>query len=127
MLAASVFAAPGDNRPAPSVCRHRHKLGMHIRMSRKPQWFRLGLSAWSLGVDASSVIALRMMKIGAGGKGGEAEAGRMINEKIDAGLDLQRMVMTGALNLSGSGVAAKTLGYYRRKVRANRRRLINGR
>lgn len=93
-------------------------------MSRSSGWFRLGLSAWSLGVESSSVMALRMMKIASGGKGGEAEAGRMIGEKIDAGLDIQRMVMSGALNLSGSGAAGKMLGYYRRKVRANRRRLI---
>lgn len=85
----------------------------------------MGLNAWLLGAEASSVIALRMMKIGAGGKSGEAEAGRMISEKIDAGLALQRMAMSGGIDLSGRG-AAKTLGYYRRKVRANRRRLMKG-
>lgn len=85
----------------------------------------MSLNAWSLGAEASAVIALRMMKIASGGKGGEAEAGRMISEKIDAGLDLQRMAMTGGLDLSGRG-AARTLGYYRRKVRANRRRLMKG-
>jgi hypothetical protein len=83
----------------------------------------MSLNAWSLGVEASSVIALRMMKIAAGGKGGDAEATRMISEKINAGLDLQRMAMTGDLSLSPRG-AAKALGYYRRKIRANRRRLM---
>ena len=92
-------------------------------MSRNYPWFRMSIDAWSLGVEASSVIALRVMKIASGGKGGEAEASRMISEKITAGLDLQRMAMTGGLGLSGNG-AAKTLGYYRRKVRANRRRLM---
>lgn len=96
-------------------------------MSGTHPWFRMGLMAWSLGVDASSVIALRTIKIAAGGKEGEAEAGRMISEKIDAGMDLQRMALTGALSLSGSGAAVKTLKYFRRKVRANRRRLITGR
>jgi len=27
-------------------------------MSRQPQWFRLGLGAWSLGIAAASVVAL---------------------------------------------------------------------
>jgi hypothetical protein len=94
-------------------------------MNRNP-WIRLGLNAWSLGVEASSVIALRMMKIGAGGKSGQAEARRMVDEKIEAGLDLQKMAVTGALTRSPQGAAAKTLGYYRRKVRANRRRLGGG-
>jgi|HubBroStandDraft_4_1064222.scaffolds.fasta_scaffold1393156_1 hypothetical protein len=95
-------------------------------MSRNRQWFRRGLNAWSLGMEASSVIALRMMKIASGGKSGGAEAERMISEKIKAGLDLQKMAMADALGLAGHGAAAKILGYYRRKMRANRRRLIKG-
>jgi hypothetical protein len=35
-------------------------------MPRNP-WFRAGFDAWSLGVEASSVIALRTLKILAGG------------------------------------------------------------
>jgi hypothetical protein len=50
----------------------------------------------------------------------------MISEKIKAGLDLQKMAMADALGLAGHGAAAKILGYYRRKMRANRRRLIKG-
>jgi len=34
--------------------------------------------------------------------------------------------MTGALGYTATGVAAKSLAHYRRKVRANRRRLIKG-
>jgi hypothetical protein len=67
-------------------------------------------------MEASSVTALRMMKIASGGTTGDAEAKRMISEKIKAGVDLQKMAMNGALSLAGSGAAAKTLGYYRRKV-----------
>jgi hypothetical protein len=86
-------------------------------------WLRLGFSAWALGMEASSVIALRTLKILAGGAAGEAEARRMIDEKIQAGLDLQSMALTGGLGLTADGAAAKVVTHYRRKVRANRRRL----
>ena len=78
-------------------------------------------------MEASSVIALRMMKIGSGGKSAKAEAERMISEKLRAGLDLQKMAMTGAFGLTGRGATGKALRYYGRKVRANRRRLIKAR
>jgi hypothetical protein len=89
---------------------------------RKNPWARIGLNAWSLGVEASSVIGLRMLKIAAG----EAEARLMIDEKIQAGLDLQTMALTGGLGLTPHDAATKTLAHYRRKVRANRRRLAKG-
>ncbi len=94
-------------------------------MNKNP-WLRFGLSAWALGVEASSVIALRMQKIARGGRAGEAEARRMVSEKIDAGLNLQRMAVTGALGREPGSAASKTLGVYRRAVRANRRRLLRG-
>ena len=90
---------------------------------RKNPWSRIGFNAWSLGIEASSVIALRLLKIAAGGAAGEAEARRMVDEKIKAGLDLQTMALTGALGLTPHEAATKTLAHYRRKVRANRRRL----
>jgi hypothetical protein len=93
--------------------------------SRNP-WLRASVAAWSLGIEASTVIALRTMKIAAGGPGAETEAMRMFSEKIEAGLDLQTKAMTGALGYTPESAANKTLAHYRRKVRANRRRLTNG-
>lgn len=90
---------------------------------RQNPWFALGWSAWSLGLEASSVIGLRTLKIAAGGPAGEAEAQRMVAEKIDAGLALQTMALTGGLGFTPHTAAARTLTHYRRKVRANRRRL----
>ena len=81
------------------------------------------MSAWSLGVEASTVIGLRTLKLAAGGAAGEAEVRRMVSEKIDAGLTLQARALTGALGFTPQAVATKTLSHYRRKVRANRRRL----
>ena len=86
-------------------------------------WLRIGADAWMLGMEASSVIGLRTMKIAAGGPGAEVESRRMVAEKLEAGLAWQTMAMTGALGFTPSGAAAKTLAHYRRKVRANRRRL----
>jgi alkylation response protein AidB-like acyl-CoA dehydrogenase len=87
-------------------------------------WLRASLAAWSLGVEASTVIVLRTMKIAAGGPAAEAEVQQMISEKIEAGLDLQTMAMTGGLGFTPESATNKTLAHYRRKVRANRRRLI---
>jgi len=90
--------------------------------TRNP-WLGIGMSAWSLGVEASTVIGLRTLKLAAGGAAGEAEARRMVSEKIDAGLDLQARAVRGALGFTPQAVAANTLSHYRRKIRANRRRL----
>jgi len=90
---------------------------------RRNPWFGIGVNAWSLGVEAATVVGLRTMKIAAGGAAGEAETRRMISEKVDAGLALQALAMTGGLGFSPRSAAAKTLTHYRRKVRSNRRRL----
>jgi hypothetical protein len=50
----------------------------------------------------------------------------MASEKIDAGLTLQALVLTGGLGLTANSAATKTLAHYRRKVRANKRRLERG-
>jgi hypothetical protein len=68
-------------------------------------------------------MGLRALKIMAGGRGAEAEARRMISEKIDAGQSLQAKALTGGLGRTAPTAAAKILRHYRRKVRANCRRL----
>jgi hypothetical protein len=90
------------------------------------RWLRTGFDAWSLGVEASTVIGLRLLKIGCGGPAAGAEAQQMIEEKIESGLALQSMALTGRLGLTANSVARKTLAHYRLKVRANRRRLARG-
>jgi hypothetical protein len=55
----------------------------------------------------------------------EVEARRMISEKIEAGFALQALALTGG-RLTADSAAAKMVAHYRRKVRANRRRLANG-
>ena len=47
----------------------------------------------------------------------------MFSEKFEAGVALQAKALTGGLGLTAPTAAAKTLQHFRRKVRANRRRL----
>jgi len=94
--------------------------------ARRNPWFDAGLDAWRLGLEASAVIGLRTLKIAQGDADGVAEARRMVSEKIEAGLDLQALAVTGGLGLTPISASARTLAHYRRKVRANRRRLSKG-
>lgn len=68
-------------------------------------------------------MALRGAKISTGGDMDGAEARRMVAEKLEAAWALQALAMTGALGLTAPAALDKTLKHYRRKVRANRRRL----
>ena len=85
--------------------------------------FSLGLDAWSLYLDASTVIGLRMMKMAAGGPGADKEMALMVNEKVQATLELQMEGATGRLGVTPVGAAKKVVRHYQRKVGANKRRL----
>jgi hypothetical protein len=89
----------------------------------KNPWVRIGFDAWSLGLEASSVIGLRALKVAAGGPAAEAETRRMFVEKIEAGWAIQGKALTGAFGLTPHGTTMRTLAHYRRKVRSNQRRL----
>ena len=45
------------------------------------------------GIEASSVIVSRALKIAAGGTAAEAEGRRMLSEKIEAGLSIQALAI----------------------------------
>jgi hypothetical protein len=87
------------------------------------RWVGIGFDAWSLGFEASAVIGLRALKIAQGGAAGQAEAERMVSEKVDAAMALQTRALTGGLGVTPASATARTIAHYRRKVRANRRRL----
>jgi hypothetical protein len=89
-------------------------------------WLRIGVDAWWLVFEASTVIGLRALKIAAGGAVAGTEARRMFSEKLEAGIALQTRAMTGGLGSSAPHVASQAISHYRRKVRANRRRLAKG-
>jgi len=93
---------------------------------RRDPWTSLAFDSWSLGIEASAVIGLRMMKLAAGGAAAQAEAQLMVGEKVAASMTLPMLAMTGQLGASGPAIAAGSLAHLRRKVRANRRRLARG-
>jgi hypothetical protein len=89
-------------------------------------WLAIWADAYSLGLEASSVIGLRAIKLAIGGKAATTEAQRMVNEKIEASLALQAKALRGGLGTTALGATAKTLDHYRQKVRANQTRLTKG-
>lgn len=92
-------------------------------MRNNNPWARISFDLWSLGIDASAVVALRIAKMAKGGAGAEAEGRQMVLEKMDSAFALQEQAFAGALGWSVPGAATKTIAHYRTKVRANCRRL----
>jgi hypothetical protein len=89
-------------------------------------WFALSSEAALLGLEAQCVIALRLIRLAAGGALAESEARRMITEKVEALGEAQAAAAIASINGRNSNkVAEKALGVYKRRIRANRRRLTN--
>jgi hypothetical protein len=86
-------------------------------------WTRVGIDAWALGMEASAVIGLRVARMAMGGAGASDEARLMLSEKMDSALELQAAMMTGQLGANPLAGSRKVLRHYRRKVKANRKRL----
>lgn len=79
-----------------------------------------------LGWDAQRVIGLRLMRLAAGGPGAQAEAQRMVTEKSTAFVEAQMAFATAIATGQGHHGPKRVLAGYRRKVRANRKRLSRG-
>lgn len=86
-------------------------------------WASAGFDAWALGMEASAVIGLRTMKMAAGGYDAAEEAQLMVSEKMQAAIELQTALVTGGLGSDPLAGTRKVLKHYRRKVKANRKRL----
>jgi hypothetical protein len=78
-------------------------------------WIRLTLDTTLLGLEAHSVISMRLAQI-AMGQGTPAEAHLMVTEKMVAFMDAATTVAAG-------GSAHEVVQDYRRQVQANARRL----
>ena len=87
-------------------------------------WLRLGLDMMQLGAESGGVVALRMMKMATGGPAAAAEGELMVAEKLQAAAEIQTQMWTSALTGSSHLDPARAVAHYRRKVRANRRRLM---
>jgi hypothetical protein len=87
-------------------------------------WLDVALKAMQLGVDAQSVMALRMIRLAAGGAQAQSEAQRMVLEKIAAVAEVQTAIASAILDgHEDHVVASKALGAFDKRVRANKRRL----
>ena len=88
------------------------------------EWCALSMRTARLGWEAQSVMALRLMRLAAHGPGSHIEGRRMVTEKVAA---LREAQATAAVAVIQGGkshrVAKKVLGVYKKRVRANRRRL----
>jgi hypothetical protein len=86
--------------------------------------WKMWIDGWRLGLDVQHVIAMRMLRISAGGADARGECQRMVTEKLAAGAAANAAAF--AALVSGEGVEAATaraMVPIRRTVRANRRRL----
>jgi hypothetical protein len=90
---------------------------------RRASLFGLWADTLTLGLEAQMVIGLRLATVAAGGPKAQAECRRMVSEKMLAALEAQGHVLTGLLTGAGGSTHRKVLGTYRRRVRANRKRL----
>jgi hypothetical protein len=86
-------------------------------------WLRYLTDSFELGLEAQTVMGLRMAKLAAGDAAAVTEAQRMVSEKILAAAEVQMKTATAVLSGRGDQAPAAALAHYRRKVRANRRRL----
>ena len=88
------------------------------------EWWALSSRAAQLRLETQSVIALRMMRLASGDVRGQAELNRMVVEKITAAAEAR--VAAAAAMMNGHRdhvIAGKALTVYKKRVRANRRRL----
>ncbi len=77
-------------------------------------WMTAGFGMMMLAIESQQVIALRMAKMALGGPAAMKEAQTMVAEKIDAAMEIQRLALD----------PDQAQRFYRRKVRANRKRLL---
>lgn len=97
-------------------------------MTRKRQptgmeWPLLAAETWWLGAEASWVIGLRCARLAAGGAAADQESVRMVTEKWQAQVELASALATGQFGTDPQRIASATVRHYRKRVRANRKRL----
>ena len=87
-------------------------------------WFVLACDALWLGFEAQSVVAMRLVRFATEGASAWPEARRMVTEKAAAVVEAQVATIGGRVTGQKSTlVAKKVLRIYKKRVRANRRRL----
>lgn len=89
-------------------------------------WLAIGMEAWFLTAEAAAVVILRSAALAMGGPPAYREAQLMIAEKAEANAELGMALASGKLGSSAESVTRGAVAHYRKRVRANRRRLSRG-
>ncbi len=85
-------------------------------------WLGMTRDLALLGLESAEVMWRRSWKLARCDRAAWAEFQVMVTEKVEATLELQQRLLTGALG-PNKRAARATLNHVRRKVRANRTRL----
>ena len=86
-------------------------------------WFALTFQAAQLGWEAQNVVALQFVRLAGGGAAGAKEAQLMVTDKLAALTEAQLAAVANVLTGDGLKIADKILRVFRKRVRANKRRL----
>jgi hypothetical protein len=95
-------------------------------MSCRNPWFSFSHDAMMLGLEAQSVIGLRLLKAAMGGEGAQRETTLMFTEKAQAMVDAQFVLAESALAGEPHLGPGRAVALYRKRVQANQRRLGRG-
>jgi len=76
-----------------------------------------------LALESQAVIGLRLLKLSRGGQGAVIEAQRMAAEKVTAFGQAAQHAMFAMMTGKTASLPSTTTALYRRKVKANRKRL----
>ena len=87
------------------------------------EWMEIAAATMALALESAGVVGLRAAKGARGGRQATDEAWRMWSEKFTALAELQTRLIVGSLGYTPARATKGSLKHYRRKVRANRRRL----
>lgn len=90
-------------------------------------WWDLPYAAMRMGLEAQTVIGLRLIKLSMGGPAALAEAELMVSEKALTAIQAQSDFMTHAMAGQPHLAASRALALYSKKVSNNRRRLTKAR
>jgi hypothetical protein len=90
-------------------------------------WLALSFQTAQLGLDSQRVIALRLMRLSGGGAAGATEARMMVADKMAALTEAQFAAAGAVLTGDSHKLARKVLRVFKKRVRANKRRLSNRR
>jgi hypothetical protein len=86
-------------------------------------WWDLAADSWRLGLQAQTVVGLRLAKLAVGDAAAAVETQRMVAEKMTAAMEAQVAATTAILSGRSDLAPKRALAVYQRKVGANRRRL----